>query len=173
VPCPCSAEGLVRSRLLIADVPERFWDAEAKMLAGSAYIHGATGVGKTTRACGALKAWTIANGEGARFMSVRAFQDAIGRAIHDGAADPLERYERAPFLVIDDLGKERVTPETWKKLDSLMDTRYGWPSRVTVITSEFALTDLAARIDALAPDKPGAAFARRISALVADRIYRR
>lgn len=120
------------------------------------FLCGPKGTGKTRAACAVLKAYvakhTSASGWcSARFVSTSAWldkiQDTYGRWA-DSAEDAFQRAAGVQFLVLDDIGKvnSRITDWTVGKLFRLVDDRYGDDEKVTVFTSQYRLSELAARL---------------------------
>jgi len=70
----------------------------------------------------------------------------------------LQQLKTVPLLVIDDLGKEKVSPWVQQILYDLIDTRYA-EERAVVITSNFTLSELEKRYD----EDVGPALASRLA----------
>lgn len=127
-------------------------------------VTGATGTGKTHLAVGMMREWYLLN--------IKAGEDDImgrdmiiypGRPIllpavelvlelqagfdrEKPQTEIVEKYAVAPFLVLDDLGAEKVTDWTRQMMYTLVDRRYRY-SRPTVITTNLTLEELADTID--------------------------
>jgi DNA replication protein DnaC len=82
---------------------------------------------------------------GSRFVGVPRLLEDLRRRIGDpGLADPLAALEEAPLLVLDDLGREKVSDWTADRLYVLVDGRYG--ARLpTIVTSNYSFDELAQR----------------------------
>ncbi len=112
------------------------------------FITGPTGVGKTHLAVGFLREELLAKGqEAGRFLRAVDFLKNIRCSFrNDNGADEraiLNLYGRGtPFLVLDDLGAEKVTDFAVQTLYDLIDFRYG-NCLVTLITSNLSLDELA------------------------------
>jgi DNA replication protein DnaC len=112
------------------------------------FICGPPGTGKTHLAVGYLREEIIRQGT-APPLFVRAvdlFREIRG-TFRDGSylteAELLETYGRAvPFLVLDDLGSEKVTDFVLQTLYEILDRRYG-EYQETLITSNLSLEELA------------------------------
>lgn len=110
------------------------------------YIWGPVGVGKTHLAIGYLREELIEHGvEYGRFVrAVDLFKD-IRRAFDENSGlteeDVIRRYHRIPFLVLDDLGTEKVSAWVEQTLYDLIDGRYS-DMKQFMITSNLSLTAL-------------------------------
>jgi DNA replication protein DnaC len=133
-------------RLEQAQVPRRFWGAATELPVGSYFVSGPVGTGKTHLAA-ALAAKALAEGDG-RLVSFRPVHALLGQLRSHNPHDPHDRsrdvVEFADMLVIDDLGKEAVTEWVLGQLFALIDSRYA-SMRITVVTSNLALSELAER----------------------------
>lgn len=183
IPCPLQAQRRAAEKaqrlMTTARIPKRFRDiragkdfevttgnraavaaAESAIDADAGmYVYGAAGVGKTMLVC------VIANerarlGKSSLFITVpdmleelRDFDAAERRAAK------LQLLYSTPCLIIDDLGAERATPWAADTLFRVFNHRYNEELQ-TIVTSNFALTDIAARL----PDYTGERVARRIRA---------
>jgi hypothetical protein len=70
------------------------------------------------------------------------YRDIDGETIPD--VDPVEQAQEAPFLVLDDLGRERGTDFAIETLFGLVDHRYG-AGLTTLVTTNFSPNELARR----------------------------
>ncbi len=142
-------------RLDKAGVPRRYFKAQhpmAKELAdkveggASLYVWGDNGTLKTTLASAIARRLVC---HGLRVLMVNSIDLLIEIQSTYGTpkseADVLDRYYKAPVLVIDDLGKEQQTAWTVSRLYSIVNARYG-AMLPTVITSNFKVSDLAERM---------------------------
>ena len=187
VPCPARAQRLAAERaqrlMSTARIPKRFRDIRAgkdfELTAGNrtaakyaersidadagVYLYGAVGVGKTMLAC------VIANerarqGKPSLFITVpdmleelRDFDAAERRSAK------LQLLYSTPCLIVDDLGAERATAWAADTLFRIFNHRYN-ENLQTIITSNFALKDIAARL----PDYTGDRIIRRIRAIMPE-----
>lgn len=127
------------------DVPPDFDGLRDMDFKGSLYLQGPKGSGKTTRACGILKAYVSEGQRGgwvsARFVSV---PDWLASMRCNWGSDEENAYQVAAgcdFLVLDDLGKGKPTGWTMERIFRLVDTRYN-NMRHTVFTSQYELPEL-------------------------------
>ena len=131
----------------------------------SLLLHGTTGNGKTRTA------WVIANrlwashlGQGIpyvlRFRTMSKFTDDITSSFtEDRGHDALmEQLQTADLLVLDDLGKEKMTPRVSADLFAAIDGRAN-TLRPTIVTTNFNGAGLTSRFE---DPEMGAAFVRRL-----------
>lgn len=138
-----------------AGVPKRYLkashpmakDLAAKVEAGqSVYVWGENGTLKTTLASAIARRLVY---HGKRLLMVNAvdllieIQSTYGTPTAE--KDVLARYSKAPILILDDLGKEQQTSWTVSRLYAIINARYA-NLMTTVITSNFRVSDLAARM---------------------------
>jgi DNA replication protein DnaC len=124
------------------------WATERAETPYSGLISGTVGTGKTHLVVGILAARAEAYlAADAALRTADAPRDAQGRLKHRWTAlfadvpnlldelrswiahpndeDPLDRYTRSQLLILDDLGRERVTDWATERLYVLVNTRYG------------------------------------------------
>lgn len=106
------------------------------------YLHGKTGRGKTYIAASAVRRY-VDSGRQAKMLTAKKLLDGIKAAMDKGCDDPrfIERMERIPLLVIDDLGMEYDTDWAISELCALLNERIsrGLP---TIITSNHRLGEI-------------------------------
>lgn len=138
-------------RYALAGIPRAFLSADCDTSlqfdvfdGRSLYIHGPYGSGKTHLACVIAKR-LLNMGRSVFFTSmpnlVKAYQDAYGGK----RSDVFDRAHGCDVLVLDDFGKEKVTPDTLYIAFLLIDGRYA-ARRPSVFTSNFSRGMLGSRM---------------------------
>ncbi len=140
-----------------AGVPRRYHkashpmakDLAAKVEGGqSLYVWGDNGTLKTTLAS-AIARRLVYHGKRVRMVNavdlLIEVQSTYGTPLAE--SDVLAKYSKVPFLILDDLGKEQQTAWTVSRLYSIVNARDG-AMLPTVITSNFRVSELAARMAA-------------------------
>lgn len=113
-----------------------------------AFITGQPGIGKTHLAVAYLREDLLAHGEEhCRFLRTVDLLKSIRDSFDDRSGDSEKRLldyygARVPFLVLDDLGAEKVSDFVLQTLYDLLDRRYG-ECLDTMITSNLTLEELA------------------------------
>ena len=127
----------------------------------SLFMHGTCGAGKTHLACAVANAMI----EAEKPVLLTTFGDLVqeikstfikGSKISE--KDIIEKYRRAPMLIIDDLGKEKPTDWSASILFSILNHRYS-DMKPTIITSNFAPEET---INRIAPAEDDALCGRSI-----------
>lgn len=120
--------------------PLRTGEHLADIDAWARYVYGPSGTGKSTQAALAVREY-VALGWRCRFATV---DEIIDDCKPEGvAADSLAYFDRFDLLVIDDLGRETLTPWATGKIVELLDRRLSERHRrPTVITSNLTPNDL-------------------------------
>ena len=100
-------------------------------------LHGIPGDGKTHAAIGILKAICSRRRKGV-FLDMTALADELRREYDDDArespGDIVGDASDAAIAVIDDLGRERLTPDVYAKLTHIVGSRYR-SRKLTILTS--------------------------------------
>lgn len=137
-----------------AGVPKRYLACTLANFRGEvprprpAYLTGPPGVGKTHLAVGYLREEILARGPGAgRFVRAVDLLAEIRATYGDRAVASEQEVERrytieAPFLVLDDMGTEKLSEWVQEKLYAILDWRYG-QELPTLITANLTLAALA------------------------------
>lgn len=143
-------------------------DAIAGSTSDGLFIHGPVGTGKTHNAAAVAIA---ASDRGLRtvFTSAIAIFSNIRETFDGGGSSrrALERYASCEMLVLDDLGKESSSRWSLMTLFTIVNARYEG-MRPTVITSQYTLGQLRARLASTGEAETAAAIVSRIAATCAD-----
>lgn len=123
-------------------------------------LFGATRVGKTRTAFCLARHFAEAMGRPATFLTMRKLEATIDQSFRNKRhAEELERIIAAPFLVIDDFGKERLTERLAVDIFAIIDERTA-DRRPTVITTNLTGDALEAKFAAVEPNLAAALVAR-------------
>ncbi len=142
----------VRDWQAVAGGPEdedewgRWFDARKESL----LLYGPYGTGKTGLAVAALQAGIADDpGDSYLFITVPALLDRIRQTYGPGAALPesevLQAVKSVSFLVLDDLGAERVSDWVQEKLFTIINHRHD-EKLTTIFTSNLTIEELGAHI---------------------------
>lgn len=123
-------------------------------------LFGPTRVGKTRAAFLLAMAYAKAQHKPATFLTMRRFEATIEKSFRDKRhAEVLEGIIAAPFLVLDDFGKEKLTERLAVDLFAIIDERTA-DRRPTVITTNLNGDLLEAKLSAVEPSLAEALVAR-------------
>lgn len=126
----------------------------------SLIIFGGTRTGKTRAAYLVAEKFAKATGRSPVFHSMRTFSAALMKGFRDKRHDEqLDSLCRAPLLVLDDLGKEKLTDRMASDLFALIDDRTA-NRRPTVLTTNLDGNALEARLSHSDPELASALVAR-------------
>lgn len=143
-------------------------DAVAGSTSDGLFIHGPVGTGKTHNAAAVAIA---ASDRGLRtvFTSAIAIFSNIRETFDGGGSSKraLEGYASCEMLVLDDLGKESSSRWSLMTLFTIVNARYEG-MRPTVITSQYTLGQLRARMASTGEPETAAAIVSRIAATCKD-----
>lgn len=159
------------SKLEKSGVPKRYLHAK-HLMAGeltekveggsSLYVWGENGTFKTTLASAIMRR-LVHHGRRAEMVNavdlLVEVQSTYGTPKEESAV--LAHYSKCPVLVLDDLGKEQQTAWTVSRLYAIINARYA-NMLPTVITSNFKVSELAARMGAC-DESTARAIASRIA----------
>ena len=165
-------EEAIRLAWIGSGVPKRYLNVpSATKPAGWTYITGPVGSGKTYGACsiirryledttyeGAPGFWCV---KSAKFATVVDYLEAIKAHYSDPDDYRAEAMRGADLLVLDDLGQEVPTPWAVEQLFLLINDRYN-NERKTVLTSQFGMNAIAARLSANGGAEQAEAIASRL-----------
>lgn len=131
----------------------------------SLFLTGIPGSGKTHIACALLNEWFAGSftlsGEGVPYpanrpplflpavellLEIKASWHSEENLMAESENDLLARHTRAPLLVLDDLGAEKISDWSRQVVYLLIDRRYR-DMMPTIITSNLSLEDLARQLD--------------------------
>jgi DNA replication protein DnaC len=126
----------------------------------SVLLHGITGTGKTRTAWAMFnKAWLHYYPKHSNFLTMRKLEQEIERGFaNQNHGDVIERLTSCAVLVVDDLGKERLTQRMESDLFSIIDERTS-NKRPTIITTNYNGNGLS---DRFSNGETGSAIIRRL-----------
>ncbi len=123
-------------------ITKKYQNAASTRPIESYFLYGAIGTGKTYEAS-ALAREANRLGMYVRFYSAAGLFNALrSYDPHDGNDYTLECIKNGDVLVIDDLGKEKLTEWKYEQLFDVIDHRYN-NEKTTIITSNYLLSELA------------------------------
>lgn len=154
-----------------AGVPARFRNVQPDTKRASAlgegkglYLFGDVGTGKTTMACAVMAGWLKMGRRGALYVSsVDLATDLMPTS--KVRERRLSQAKDAGLLVLDDLGKEPPTPWILAELFSIVDARWAQCSAHTIVTSQLAPSELAARLAERGDEATAKAIVSRLSGM--------
>lgn len=126
----------------------------------SVFLSGSCGTGKTHLACGLMYEWARQNIEikGDEIVypkrpiflpAVEFFLQLKATFAQDSSVseeDVISKYSAAEFLVLDDVGAEKISDWSRQGLYTLIDRRYRY-MRPTIITSNLSLEEIGKQVD--------------------------
>lgn len=126
----------------------------------SVLLHGVTGTGKTRAAWVMFnRAWLELYPKSCQFLTMRKLEQQIELGFaNQNHGDVLERLSNCYLLVIDDLGKERLTARMESDLFAIIDERSS-NKRPTIITTNYNGNGLSERFS---NGETGTALVRRL-----------
>lgn len=123
-------------------------------------LFGPTRAGKTRTAFLLARSFASHHGKPATFLTMRRFESAIDKSFQSKRhADCLETFIAAPFLVLDDFGKEKLTERLACDLFAIIDERTA-DRRPTIITTNLTGDLLEAKFSSVEPTLAEAMVAR-------------
>jgi len=128
----------------LKDAIYSWWKGEGKSL----YLHGTPGNGKTHAASAALREFIRNTRLPGKFWVVSDLVRRLRMAVKTHEDDRLiGEIASAPALVLDDIAVERPTGFVLEAMQSIIDIRYRNLDRLTIITSNLSIDQLAERLD--------------------------
>lgn len=176
-----------RETLERTGIPERYWDAETdlQMPEGRGlYLWGMVGRGKTHAAC-ALALRELRRGAPVyearthkvvahrrpvvRFISMIDAKNRLGDTFgtRQSAAELRSMLVGCDLLVLDDVGREDPKPWVQEFLWAIVDGRYGYRGKRTIVTSNYSRGELAGRISSGDDATMATAIVSRLSEMTA------
>lgn len=126
----------------------------------SLLIYGATRTGKTRTAFLIAQEFAAATSRSVEFYTMRTFEGVLMKSFRDKRHDEiLDRLCSAPFIVLDDFGKEKITDRIASDLFALIDDRTS-NRRPTLITTNLNGAALEDRLSHSDPELAAALVAR-------------
>jgi len=160
-----------RESIVATGIPERHADLQPNYAMGhrlrrdhGMLFCGKTGTYKTTTACATALGYIAEHGPlSVRYVNVTDMLGAV-RSTYGGDGDEralTERWSRVPLLVLDDLGQGRMTEWAVGVIYGVLNRRYD-NGNPTLITTQYRLSELGARISVSNSEHAAAALVRRI-----------
>lgn len=144
-------------RIDAAQIPRRYQGAKTNRAVGSWYFYGNAGTGKTYEACAVLME-AIDKGMTALFVTMSRL---CGFSFQE-REEAFEQMRRVDVLCIDDLGKAETNEWANALAFQAIDERYNTGKNL-VITSNYALNALAARLESHSNEQTAQATISRIA----------
>ncbi len=122
-------------------------------------LHGQTGIGKSRAGWWLFNKLWMDNHTSSKFMQMRKFEGMIEKGFDEKKhSKVIDALISCRVLVLDDLGKERLTPRLETDLFAIMDERTS-NLRTTIITTNYTGDGLIERFNS---KETGVAFVRRL-----------
>jgi DNA replication protein DnaC len=106
------------------------------------YLWGAAGTGKTHLATALMREYS----DGYVYKPQEIYRDCRGLKDGDEEQAAINEFRDMPYLIIDDLGQDKLTEWAFSTLYEIIEGRDMWERKGLIITSNFSLQDLAARM---------------------------
>lgn len=134
------------------------WEYSSKGM----YIQGDSGLGKTTAIWHLYK--NIENKTGTPPLLIKTIDLArrLAKAAKEMDDSQVKWFSRYKVLILDDLGKEKITPSFATQLFDLIDSRYE-SNRPTIITTKYMGGNLISRFAECGDDSTGNDIIRRLA----------
>ena len=156
--CPKIYQGMTFKNTTPTEQQKQQWDCAIKNISQSLFVSGGIGTGKTllTVLCG--RAWVDSGFPVIFANTTDLFRRMLNEIRSDAQQDILYRCLTVDVLIIDDLGKEKLTEWVGQNLYNIIDCRTS-NKKVTYVSSNFSLGELARKLG----DNYGQAIVSRIS----------
>jgi len=125
------------------------------------YITGDSGLGKTSAVWNLFRELERETGTAPKFIKAVHLSRILARAARDVEDDPVRWLTKYKVLIIDDLGKEKITNSFAAQLFDVIDGRYE-NDRPTIITTKFRGGALQKRFTEAGDDSTGNDIMRRL-----------
>ena len=126
------------------------------------YITGDSGLGKTAALWNLFRRLERQTGKAPKFIKATHLARQLARAAKDSEDNPIKWLSRYKVLIIDDLGKEKITTSFSAQLFDVIDARYE-NHRPTIITTKFGGKALMQRFTEKGDDSTGNDIVRRLA----------
>jgi len=111
----------------------------------SLYIHGKTGVGKSYISAATLNEYTYVTNNKVAFVNAKKIIDNLRSLLYEKLNEDYNIIKKdlfeVAFLVIDDLGNEKITDWSKEEIYDIVDTRYQ-KGLLTIFTSDYSIDEL-------------------------------
>ena len=111
----------------------------------SLYIHGKTGVGKSYISAATLNEYIFLTNNKVAFVNAKKIIDSLRNLLYEKLNDDYDVIKHnlldVSFLVIDDIGNEKITDWSKEEIYDIIDARYQ-KGLLTIFTSDYSIDEL-------------------------------